>query len=67
MPRLFRCQSIDQRTSWSFASITTAHGIRKHALHSAEIGNFCPNIYKMTRCKLADFDAGFMPAVGGQR
>ena len=64
---LYRRQGIDQRTSGIFASVTTPDRIRQNALHRSEIGDLRPNVLKMLRRKLTNFNAGFLSAVGRQR
>jgi hypothetical protein len=56
--RVHRRECIDHRATREFARIIASHGVRKHALHRAEIGNLGSDIGRMTGGDLTDLRTG---------
>ena len=59
-------QRVDEGTAGCPTGIAALHGIRQHALQCAKIGNFRPNLRKVTDCKLTCFGAYLVAVPGGE-
>ena len=60
-------EGVDQGAAGRFAGIATSDGIREGTLHSPQIGNLGPDIFKMTGREVAHFGASVVVRSARQR